>query len=303
MSTSDLPERYRHLEIPDRVTFLEGTGELPKVRACSPAGEADVYLHGAHVTHFQKPGEAPLLFLSKFSRFGPDQAIRGGIPFIFPWFGAREGEPMHGFARLVDWELTESLITAENAVRLRFSLPDVSPSALYPPCSVDYIVTVSDTLDLRVLIANLAEDTPFPLELCLHSYFAVADIRSARINGLAGTQYLDKVEDFTRKTQTAESIEISSEIDRVYLDTQSAVEILDPGNHRVIRIEKEGSRSTVVWNPWSRKAQQMPDLGDDEYLHMVCVESGNVSQNSIELPPGQTTTLSVRLSSSPLPHP
>ena len=42
-------------------------------------------------------------------RFAPGQPIRGGVPVIFPWFGAREGEPMHGFARLSDWDLHEAV--------------------------------------------------------------------------------------------------------------------------------------------------------------------------------------------------
>ena len=35
----------------------------------------------------------------------------------------------------------------------------------------------------------------------------------------------------------------------------------------------------------------MPDFGDDEYLHMVCVESGNVRENAITLAPGERAVL------------
>ena len=65
-------------------------------------------------------------------------------------------------------------------------------------------------------------------------------------------------------------------------------------------IEKQGSNSTVVWNPWIAKSQQMPDFGNDEYQRMVCVESGNVSSNQITLPPGHTSTLTTKLSCLPL---
>ena len=37
--------------------------------------------------------------------------------------------------------------------------------------------------------------------------------------------------------------------------------------------------------------QQMPDFGNDEFEHMVCVESGNVAANLIKLPPGETSKL------------
>jgi glucose-6-phosphate 1-epimerase len=76
------------------------------------------------------------------------------------------------------------------------------------------------------------------------------------------------------------------------------VEILDPGNGRVISVEKTGSGSTVVWNPWT--TQKMPgDFGPDEYREMICVESGNVKQNALTLGPGESTALTVIVSSRP----
>jgi D-hexose-6-phosphate mutarotase len=81
------------------------------------------------------------------------------------------------------------------------------------------------------------------------------------------------------------------------LDAKGTVEIRDARLRRVIRVEKENSASTVVWNPWTDKAQQMPDFGNEEYQNMVCVESGNVKTNKVVLGPGQTSTLKVKLSS------
>ena len=46
--------------------------------------------------------------------------------------------------------------------------------------------------------------------------------------------------------------------------------------------------------------QRMPDFGNDEYLRMVCVESGNLARNEIELPPGQTSALRVKYITNPL---
>jgi glucose-6-phosphate 1-epimerase len=102
------------------------------------------------------------------------------------------------------------------------------------------------------------------------------------------------------KTETSDALRIASEVDRIYLNTTDAVEILDPRIGRRIRVEKQGSASTVVWNPWIAKARQMSDFGDEEYEHMICVESGNVASNSISLPPGGSSTLTVKLSSETL---
>src|SRR4051812_1368750 len=96
MLSFEIPEQLRRLEIPGRVTVLEGNGSMPKLEVRTDQSTAEIYLHGAHVTDFQKKGDAPLLFTSQFSRYTPAQPIRGGVPIIFPWFGAREGEPMHG---------------------------------------------------------------------------------------------------------------------------------------------------------------------------------------------------------------
>jgi D-hexose-6-phosphate mutarotase len=89
-----------NLEIPGQVSLAMGKGGLPKVVVQTAWSRAEIYLHGAHVTEFQKKGESPLLFMSAASEFTGGKPIRGGVPVIFPWFGGREGFPAHGFARM-----------------------------------------------------------------------------------------------------------------------------------------------------------------------------------------------------------
>src|SRR5262245_19429671 len=113
---------------PGRVLFLEGRGDLPMIEVTSAWSTAEIYPHGAHVTHFQRTSDAPLLFLSQCSRFDEGQPIRGGIPVIFPWFGPREGLPQHGFARFKSWDLKELVPGSDGGVSVRFGLPD-SPEA------------------------------------------------------------------------------------------------------------------------------------------------------------------------------
>src|SRR5260221_3079702 len=99
MMATKISAAERELEIPGRAVFADGPGGLAKIKVNSAASNAEIFLQGAHVTHFQRKDETPLLFLSQKSRFVEGQAIRGGIPVILPWFGAREGQPAHGFAR------------------------------------------------------------------------------------------------------------------------------------------------------------------------------------------------------------
>jgi len=286
--------------MPGKVTFIDGRGDLPMLEITTAWSTAEIYLHGAHVTHFKKRDGSPLLFLSQCSRFAENQPIRGGIPVIFPWFGPREAMGQHGFARVKPWELKEFAPSPDGSVSLRLRLPDSPEASSFPPCTVEYIVTVNESLTLQLSVTNNSPDDIFSFENCLHTYFEVGDIKSVSVKGLKGVSYLDKVEGFAQKTESEDAIRFNSEVDRVYLNTTGAVDIVDQKLKRTIRVEKQGSVSTVVWNPWIAKAQQMPDFGNEEFEHMVCVESGNVAANMIKLPPGETSQLTVKLSSAPL---
>lgn len=283
------------MENSNRILFVKGNGGLAKIHVQTAVSEAEIYLHGAHVTHFQRKGEAPLLFLSDKSHFENDQPIRGGVPVIFPWFGAKEGKPMHGFARTQNWELKE-IVQNSCAVDLHFSLPISTEAAEFPPFTAEYFVSVGEALALELKVTNRSSEE-FAFENCLHTYFSIGDIHGVSVSGLKGVDYLDKVEGFARKKETNAQIKFSGETDRVYVKTRDTTEIHDAGLSRKIIIEKGGSNSTVVWNPWIAKAKAMADFGDDEYLRMVCVESGNVSENSLVLSPGQSASLAVKLHS------
>src|SRR5882757_5214985 len=100
------------------VRFIDGAGGLPMLSVTTEWSSAEIYLHGAHVAGFQKRNEPPLLFLSEVSQFAEGKAIRGGIPIILPWFGAREGLPAHGFARTRTWELKAIDSLPDGSVRL-----------------------------------------------------------------------------------------------------------------------------------------------------------------------------------------
>src|SRR4051794_32608804 len=222
-----------------RVAFLDGRGELPMLEVITQWSTSEIYLQGAHVTQFKKKNEPPLLFLSQCSRFAEGQPIRGGIPVIFPWFGPREGLGQHGFARFKRWELKEFAPAPDGSVSVRFRLPDCPEASAFSPFSVDYIVTVSQSLKLELVVKNQSETDTLVFEDCLHTYFEVSNINAVSIVGLKGAAYLDKVANFAQKTETDAAIRISSEVDRIYLNTDGPVEIVDTGLKRKIRVEKQ----------------------------------------------------------------
>lgn len=263
----------------------------------TPWSRAEIYFHGAHVTQFQKHGEPPLLFLSQCSRFETGAPIRGGIPIIFPWFGKPADRPgQHGIARIREWELKEVVSPADGSVILRLKL---SEQPELPGCALEYVVTVASTLSAELIVMNKSGQA-LKFENCLHTYFTVGDINAVSVAGLKGVDYLDSLESRKQKAEGDEAIRFAGEVDRIYLQTPHVVEIRDESLHRLIRVEKEHSLSTVVWNPWVAKAKAMPDFGDDEYQRMVCVESGNVAVNAVTLAADQMASLKVKLSAAVL---
>jgi D-hexose-6-phosphate mutarotase len=300
MEITVVPEQLRKFEIPGRVTFANGSGGLPKINITTGRSTAEIYLHGAHITGFQKNGEPPLLFLSRLSQFAAGQAIRGGVPICFPWFGPRGGGGVHGFARITQWELVATAATHGNGVALRFRLPRTAASKAWPPFNVEFAVTITEQLTMELTAQNKSA-AAMEIENCLHAYFAVGDIRDVSIAGLKDVPFDDFAAGAggTRKMENDSLLRIVRETNRVYPDATGTVEIRDENLKRTIRVEKFNSHSTVVWNPWTTQ-KLSDDFDPAEYRQMVCVESGNLKQNKISLPPGKTANLKVVLTSLPL---
>jgi glucose-6-phosphate 1-epimerase len=267
--------------------FVETEHGLVKAAISLDGVAGELYLQGAHLTAWQPPGARPVLFTSPNSAFAPGRAIRGGIPIIFPWFGANRhasAAQQHGFARTAPWHLDSIRIIGRGSLTLTLGLGDGDVgSPFWPePFRAIYTVTFAQTLSLRLTVQNRATH-PIIFEEALHSYFAVSDITAAAISGLAGTTYIDKTDAARRKPQTAALVTITAETDRVYLDTPGRCAIEDRGWRRRVVIEKVGAASSVVWNPWAEKAGAMADLGDPAWRSMVCVETGNIADNEVRV--------------------
>jgi glucose-6-phosphate 1-epimerase len=286
--------------LPSSVRLLTGDDQLPRLEVSARDAAARVFFHGAHLTAWHPSHvDAPVLWMSGRSFFQTDKPIRGGVPICFPWFGAHAsaaGAPMHGFARLAGWTLSEAREAADGTVTLTFSLQDVSSAEWPHRFLVTYRIRVGAQLALELDVRNTGDD-PFVFEEALHTYFAVENIEHVTVEGLENTAYLDKLAGFARLRQGGEPIRFSGETDRVYLDTIASSVIRDPGMRRRILISKSGSRSTVVWNPWSDKARAMPDFGDLEWRRMVCIETANIGSAAVRLEPGglHTMTATIRV--------
>lgn len=139
------------------------------------------------------------------------------------------------------------------------------------------------------------DGAPLVITDALHTYFKVSDVRQVSVRGLKGATYVSKVEG-VRKSDGDEAVRFTGETDRAYLNTTATTVIEDPLMHRRITIAKEGSNSTVVWNPWIAKAKVMPDFGDEEWPGMVCVETANALDNAVQVPVHGSHTTTAHLS-------
>ena len=287
-------ERY-----PDGARLEKGPGGLDRLALHAAEGEALVYLQGAHVAHFQPKDGRPVLWMSAASRFEKGKPLRGGVPICFPWFGPKAGSPeapLHGFARILPW--TVGTVTRETGGSLRAVLELTAEAAArggFPrELSLSLAVTVSRSLRMELTVRNV-DSTAVTFEEALHSYLSVSDVRQARIRGLEGVAYVDKTAGMARQAGEDAPITIVGETDRVYLGAKGTVTVEDPGWGRRIVVGKQGSATTVVWNPWVAKAKAMPDFGDDEWAGMVCVETANALDDAVTLAPGASHVMTATL--------
>ena len=122
--------------------------------------------------------------------------------------------PQHGFARTTTWHLDGVETSGRESLTLTLALGDGDVgSPFWPePFRAIYAVTFAPTLSLRLAVQNRATH-PITFEEALHAYFAISDIDTIAISGLAGTTYIDKTEAARRKPQTAALVTITAETD------------------------------------------------------------------------------------------
>ena len=296
MTLTELNQRFA---ISNHVQFKEIADGIIIAEVSNQHANSNITLQGAHVATWQPRGEEPVIWLSPYAKFAPGKSIRGGVPICWPWFGPHATDAKlsgHGYARTVPWEVLETKALPDDTTFLRFGLVDSETTkAQWPhPTSAQILITVGKTLRIELVTKNNGKEA-FVLGEALHTYFNISDVAKMKIRGLEGCHYLDKVGEPAHRTQQGEIV-IESEVDRVYVNTEADCVIEDAGLKRAIRITKRGSRSTVVWNPWTEKANKMGDFGEHGYRGMVCVESANAFDNLVTVKPGEAHSLKVEYS-------
>jgi D-hexose-6-phosphate mutarotase len=157
---------------------------------------------------------------------------------------------------------------------------------------------VGAALEVTLTVENRSSSA-FAFQEALHTYLHVGDAEAASVHGLGGATYIDKADGMARKGQGGEPVRLRGLTDRVYLDTEGACVIDDPVLRRRLRVDKRGSRTTVVWNPGPEVARTMADLGAEGWRCMVCVETANAADNAVRLGPADRHEMRARLTVEP----
>ncbi|WP_440091050.1 D-hexose-6-phosphate mutarotase [Pseudomonas putida] len=285
----------------------EQHGELNCWRISSDRAELLIAQQGAQVLSYQQVGEPPLLWLSDQAIFRQGKSVRAGVPVCWPWFGNLQRNPQavqamyqgtpapaHGLARTRDWQLL-GIEEVGETLRIEFELPEARGDLPGWPHDVELKLVVEMGADLTLsLTSRNMGNTPVTISQALHSYFAVSDVRQARVEGVDGLGYIETLAGWEQRQQQG-ALTFAGETDRIYLNTPQTLSIVDPHWNRRITLTSSGSRSAVIWNPWTERAKELADMADDGWQRMLCIETANVWDDLVELKPGHSSSLAVRI--------
>jgi glucose-6-phosphate 1-epimerase len=237
--------------------------EAPGVRITASA-------RGAHLMSWTTHG-VDRLWMSPLSHHGQAEALRGGVPVLFPQFGTFGDLPKHGFARTADWQPVRAEQEWGRAT-LAFELTDSQETrAVWPHAFRARLgMSASPTeLMMALIVENRGPDVA-RFTGGLHTYLAVAD-PEAWIDGLAGCHAWDGVS--TRAPHFSERIEGPIRA----LDTQDLVihgafapVVLNDAVLGSVHVAAEGFSNRVVWNPGP--GHLLPDVAAGDEARFVCIE-------------------------------
>lgn len=248
--------------------------DLPCITLTCGTARAVVSLYGGQLLSYQPlPGQEQL-WLSPLAGWH-NQAIRGGIPICWPWFGPIATQlnpqampmPNHGLVRTAMWQCSAEELTAHYS-RIRLV---VTPENL-PYCQIP--LTLSLTVTLTNSSLQLELDCPQPIlqQAALHSYFQVERLHAVDLSPLP-VHYYDKVL-AGQFVKDENPLQFNQEIDRIYPATAEQLMLTAAGSKRLL--QQQGHDATVVWNPWQERCKALNDMQAESYLQFVCVETAKL---------------------------
>jgi len=297
LSIEHLNSKYA---LENQLHFISGEGNFPLIIIDNTKATAVISTYAGQVLSF-RPADAEneLLFISELAYYQQGKAIKGGIPICWPWFGADpqgSGKPAHGFVRNRQWNVLSTTALEDGSTQVKLELSGSEETRKIWPHDFQLIleITIGASLTVELITYNRGIE-PVTISQALHTYFKVGDISQVQVLGLENHNFFDKADEGLKKCQSG-SIVIDKEVDRIYTDANNELIIDDPSLRRKIHITSSGSKTAVVWNPWIDIAASMGDLKDDDYRNMLCVETVNAVNDTVNIQPGNKYQLKANYS-------
>ncbi|KAK8534075.1 hypothetical protein V6N12_047472 [Hibiscus sabdariffa] len=260
---------------------------FPRILLTHPSGSsAEVLLYGSQVVSWKNERREELLFMS--SKQLP-KATRGGISVCFPQLGNLGSLEQHGFARNRMWSVDSDpspLPPANNQSSVNLVSKSTDEDLKIWPHSFElrlHIMLGPGKLTLIPRVRN-TDNKAFSFMFALRNYLSVSDISEVRVEGLETLDYFDNLSKRDRFTEQADAITFDGKFERVYLSTPRKIAVIDHEKKRTFELWKDGMPDAVVWNPWDKKAKALPDLGDEDYQSMLCVDSAAIETRVVLKP-------------------
>ncbi|KAJ3575642.1 hypothetical protein NP233_g970 [Leucocoprinus birnbaumii] len=257
-----------------------------KVVLKHPKGASVEVMHYGATVISWKTGGLERLFVSSKAALDGSKPVRGGIPVVFPCFGAPTHPQhlklsQHGFARSEKWTLDGIVMDNEAGVSVRFTLKPTNEiaSKYEPKFDLAYVVTLAEhQLSTDLHVTNPPDSTqPLEFQALLHTYYR-APSASVRITPLQNIGYYDKTqatneERAARRIESREEVVINRFTDSVYEDAPGEYTVAWPDGK--FSIKTKNFKDVVVWNP-QEEGRKIGDMEDGGWERYVCVEPGHV---------------------------
>jgi glucose-6-phosphate 1-epimerase len=258
-------------------------------------GRATVLLHGAHLVSWVTPDGREQLYLSPRSVLDGREAVRGGVPVIFPQFSQRGPLPRHGFARVSPWQPVSLERGRDDALAVLRLEDDARGRTVWPQRFVCELTVriAGPRLDLELSVEHPLRDeallwtdpAPAPMRYtaALHTYLRVDDVEASSLEGLQRLRYIDQVRD-TQQLDMAPALRPAGNLDRIYFDAARPLTLRDGA--RRVEIAASGFPDVVVWNPGAERGDALADMPPGGWREMLCVEAAVIGV-PVELAPGE----------------
>ncbi|KLO20038.1 galactose mutarotase-like protein [Schizopora paradoxa] len=267
------------------------------IRLTHPKGaSAEVLFYGATVISWKSKVDGdsePVerLFVTSKAFLDGSKAVRGGIPVVFPFFGAptrpeHSKLPQHGYARTATWTWDGQTVMDNDAgvsVKLTYK-PDASLTE--DDVELAYVMTLAEhQLSTNLHVKNASSTKPLAFQALLHTYIR-APSKSIHISGLSQLNYIDKTQSGApRILEQRATVDVLKFTDFVYEDGPQEYKITWPDGG--MNIKAIGFKDVVVWNPNAEASAKLSDMEEGGWEKFVCVEPGYVKE-FFDLVPGQT---------------